>query len=620
MTVVLGIHFGHDSSAALVRDGRIVAAVSEERLKRVKLYRGFPEEAIETVLRYGDVTPGQVDRVGIASTSIFRTLGADEMRKRLSHGVRGKLEHQRAVAKKVLEYFVGGAIKKTSADEEEAKAATLFYEHFEKLGFKRSQTRLHDHHLCHAASAFFCSPFEEAHVFTVDGRGDGLCATAGHGSGWDLSSFARVGDLHSVGMFYAAVTLFLGFRPNRHEGKITGLAAMGDPARVYDQLRRLFKVDRESKTIVLELDERYQTKTADDVRAATKDLPLSLKDRINLMAVRDFDVMLYAVNWYSLLRYLAETVKDVSREDVAAAAQKVAEDVITEWVGPMVDPGRPLPVTLAGGVFANVKINQRIGELDGVSNVYVQPAMGDDGLAAGVALLEYVQFERESGRELPPSAPRSSRMETAYLGMEYDTREIENACRAEDVEFRLSKDPAREAAELIHEGKLVGRFSSRMEWGPRALGNRSILIRPTDKGINDSVNKRLQRTEFMPFAPSMLDTAAPDYLIGWRPDHVAAEFMTITYDIVPERQKEIEAVVHVDGTARPQVVRREANPGYYRVLEEYEKLSGLGAIVNTSFNVHEEPIVGSPEDAIRSLKKGCVDVLFLEDHVVTTGK
>jgi carbamoyltransferase len=177
--------------------------------------------------------------------------------------------------------------------------------------------------------------------------------------------------------------------------------------------------------------------------------------------------------------------------------------------------------------------------------------------------------------------------------------------------------PAEEIADLIHQGKLVGRFAGRMEWGPRALGNRSILIRPIDKTINDSVNQRLARTEFMPFAPSMLESVASDYMADWKPEHVAAEFMTITYGIRPERQKEIEAVVHVDGTARPQVVRRDVNESYWQIIEAYQRRSGLGVIVNTSFNMHEEPIVCTPQDAIRSLTRGCVDVLAIEDYLVT---
>jgi carbamoyltransferase len=410
MTAILGIHFGHDASAALIVDGRLVAAVSEERFKRIKLFRGFPEQAIAAVLREAACAPSDVDRVAVATEEMFRLLGPREVQRRLHSGIREKLERQRYIAQAVFEYFVGGRPDERKAAAEEEEARKIFFDSLAERGFAPSKVRIYDHHLCHAATAFYCSPFERSHVFTVDGRGDGACASAGRGDGWQLSVGQRVPDLHSIGMFYAAITLFLGFRSNRHEGKITGLAAYGEPEPLYGKLRKLFTVDREEKTIRLEIAGAPSFKSPDDVRRALKRLPMSLKDRINLMAQRDFDVMLYAANWYSMLHYLSDAAEGTTRENVAAAAQKVAEDVVSEWIATFVNPNDPLPATLAGGVFANVKINQKIRELPGVSNVYVQPAMGDDGLSLGAALLECVARAKETNTALPAEHERPSRM------------------------------------------------------------------------------------------------------------------------------------------------------------------------------------------------------------------
>lgn len=609
--IVLGLHLSHDASAALVVDGRIVAAASEERFRRVKLFCGFPTLAIERVLRVGGVRPEQVDRIAVATKEIFRALGWREVKKRMATEGQAGWERKKVLVDRVASYFLG---RRPEVDVEEDRGREIFLDALERdHGLRRSRVGFYDHHTCHAASALYTSPFDEATVITLDGRGDGLCGTAWDGRGWELRRRTTIGDLHSLGMFYAAVTCFLGFRPNRHEGKVTGLAARGDVARLYPAFRRLFRVDPERRTVILELSSEPPARSPDELAGVLRRLPLRLKDRINLMANVDFEQVLYAVNYYSMLAHLERVAGDAPREDVAAAAQRVAEDVACELARSVLPPGIDRPLCLAGGVFANVRINQRLRELDSVSNVYVQPAMGDDGLALGAALLGSLPVLRAHGDERP------CRMNDAYLGPGYDEAAIVAACRREGVAFERRPSVHADIACHIHAGKLVGRFVGRMEWGPRALGHRSILIRPVDKAINDSVNHRLHRTEFMPFAPSMLEEVAADYLVGWRPDHVAAEYMTATYEVVADRRRSIEAVVHVDGTARPQVVSADRNPDFHAILSEYRKLSGLGVAVNTSFNMHEEPIVESPSDAIRSLKRGCVDVLMLEDYEVALG-
>ena len=263
---------------------------------------------------------------------------------------------------------------------------------------------------------------------------------------------------------------------------------------------------------------------------------------------------------------------------------------------------------LAGGVFANVKVNQRIHEMAGVDQLFVQPAMGDAGCALGAAL--HVAANGEGLRERPA-------LTNVYQGPGYGDDFIESRLRAADLPYRRPTDPDRDIARDLHQGKIVGRYAEHTEWGPRALGNRSILARPTDKKINAELNNRLRRTEFMPFAPAILAEYAGDYLVGYRDGDLAARYMTVTYEIcAAKKNADIAAAVHADGTARPQVVHREDNPRLHELIAAYHRLSGIPALVNTSFNMHEEPMVTAPDDAIRAFRVGAVDILYIGPFIV----
>jgi carbamoyltransferase len=258
-----------------------------------------------------------------------------------------------------------------------------------------------------------------------------------------------------------------------------------------------------------------------------------------------------------------------------------------------------------------VKVNQRVRELDCVDDVYVHPNMGDGGLAMGAAYAVWSDRVHRAG-EVP--LPRF--LPTVYLGPSYSDAQIESALKKSGLAYEKHADIENRVAELIRQDRIVGRFNGRMEYGPRALGNRSILASATDKRINDWLNKRLKRTEFMPFAPSILEEDAADFFLGWSSQHTPARFMAMTYDMPNEKAALVPAVSHVDLTARPQVVRKKDNPSYYRIIERYKALTGLPVIINTSFNMHEEPIVCTPEDAIRSLVDGSVDVLAIGNYIV----
>ncbi|MBU1652207.1 carbamoyltransferase, partial [bacterium] len=268
-------------------------------------------------------------------------------------------------------------------------------------------------------------------------------------------------------------------------------------------------------------------------------------------------------------------------------------------------------VVLAGGIFANVKINQCIAEIDGVQSLFVHPNMGDGGTATGAAMLVWADHLRAQGKTYEPEA-----IDEVYYGPGYDDREIEKALGNYSFQFRKSNDIEADTAEMVAHKKIVGRFNGRMEYGPRALGNRSILADPTDPAINDWLNERLSRTEFMPFAPSALYESANKLYRNYTAGEYASYFMTITFDVEKEWAEKARAVAHVDNTARPQVVKKQANPSYHKILQEYEKRTGLPLFVNTSFNAHEEPIVCTPDDALRSLGNKCVDALSIGSFIV----
>jgi carbamoyltransferase len=354
------------------------------------------------------------------------------------------------------------------------------------------------------------------------------------------------------------VTSSLGFKPSRHEGKIVGLASYGDPDVLSDIL----------------LSHIQQT---------------------------DGDFRIFGSNNIFLSRYLAS---HFSKIDVAAAYQHVLEVVAVNFVKYWVKKTGIDTVVLSGGVTANVKLNQRIFEIDEVKNIFIYPNMGDGGCGSGAAM-----YQSWDGKI-------QETISNAYFGPDYTDKEIETELKANGLEFTQPNNLAKDVAQLIFDGSVVARFSGRMEYGPRALGNRSIMYHAQEPEVNQWLNKRLGRTEFMPFAPVTLYEARERYFFNIKGAEHTAEFMTITFDCTDEMKRECPAAVHIDGTARPQLIRREVNPGYYDIVKEYENLSGISSLINTSFNMHEEPIVCSPHDAIRAFLDGNLDVLVIGPYLV----
>ena len=382
----------------------------------------------------------------------------------------------------------------------------------------------------------------------------------------------------SPGILYSFITKAFGFRPARHEGKITGLAAYGDPDTCVADFRALLGYDASRHRF-------FSRHIPTLFRPGSEDL------------------------WSIPL--ISDLLNRLEHKDIAAGLQQVLEETVVSMVRDALDQTGIRDVALAGGVFANVKLNQRIREIDGIGDIYVHPGMGDEGLMVGAAYLgeQWLSGARDQKAE-------RSVLEHVYLGPEPDDDLIREAAAREGLQAKPVDSIEDRIAELLSEGKVVGRFTGKMEYGPRALGNRSILADPTDPAINAWLNKKLKRTEFMPFAPSIMEDYAADYLVGWQANQTPSRYMTMTYDVFAERQEDCKAVVHVDGTARPQVVRRQDNPSFHRILEAYRERTGLPLLVNTSFNIHEEPIVCTAEDAVRAYVAGSVDILAAGNLVV----
>ena len=548
----------HDSGAALIQNGRILAAVNEERLSRIKTDGIYPFKSIKEVLRIANISPGDVDIIALA----------------------GLPPRKRAL--KMLKY-----IFKTFFDTKIFLPNRILYALLTAKKLRRTipveiggkKVVYVEHHTAHASSAYYTSPWQDSTVITLDGIGDSsICGTVNIGRKGRIQRCWECNGYYSPGIFYSFITKYFGFKPSRHEGKITGLAAYGKAEKCYQEIKAVNSYD------------------------------FKKHDFYSTYIPRLFGGW-NVENWE--MPVIDELMDRVFREDIAAATQKLTEEVVCKFIRDAVKETELSNLSLAGGVFGNVKLNQRVRELDCVNNVYIHPNMSDGGLAVGAALYAWAQDMIKEGREPIPYP-----LETVYLGPQFSDKEIKESLDKYGLQVKYHENVEEVVTDYISKKKIVGRFSGRMEYGPRALGNRSILADPTDARINDWLNKRLKRTEFMPFAPTILEEAAQEFYLGWQKNHVAARFMTMTYDTTERAKQLAPAVIHVDGTTRPQVIREEDNPSYYKLLKIYQEKTGLPLFINTSFNIHEEPIVCTPEDAIRSFLAGSVDVLALENFMV----
>jgi carbamoyltransferase len=571
---VLGLGTEEDSGAALVEDGRIQAAVNEERLCRMKLAAGFPHGALREVLRLGSVEVEDLDAIMVGGVNEVFIPGLQPFEGWFQYAPRGF----GGKVKRLAARFSGlaGTFPFLEAGYYAALAPSYAHRRRQIRRILRNEYRascpIHfvDHHFCHVTSAYFTSGFRDALICSVDGGGDGKSSLIYAVRNGRFEKLHETSAFNSLGNYYAYVTHMCGFKAMRHEGKITGLAAHGEP-RFVPILKEF--IDEVEGTLV----NRGGAVFREAIRRLTKRLP---------------------AGW--------------TREDLAASVQRHFEDVATRYVSHWARRSGLSDVALAGGVFANVRINEEVHRLPEVARTFIHPGMTDCGLAVGAALSACVPGFLE--RTMPHQPEPLSHV---YLGPDLGDADIGRALRARDLApLPLARPMAVEIADLLASGHVVARASGRMEYGPRALGNRSILYQPADRDVNDWLNKNLRRTEFMPFAPAILFEERGGCFSDMEGAEHAAQFMTITFHCTSWMKKHMSGVVHLDDTARPQLVQRAQNPEYYAILEAFRDRTGLPGVINTSFNMHEEPIVCSAADAVRAFLEGGIDYLAVGDHLI----
>jgi len=557
---VLGIADNHASGVALVQDGKLTHAINQERIDRIKNSGAFPAEAIQEVLKIAGLSPPDIDLVAVAS-EITPTFGLRLLKKwhLAVRAIAGQFSvlYNLYVIYQVLSRFVFKPIY--WADRFISKR--IIQTRLQAMGFG-CDIKMIEHHEAHAYSVFLTSPFEKATVITADAMGDGISVTVGTGdeSGKIRRIFQQSG-FAAINPYYSRVTEYLGFTPDRHEGKITGLAAYGDPKPLLTVFKRHMHFIGPGFS------------------------------RLNFFIKQ-------SKNW-GFYRQL----KGHSREDIAAALQRNLEIEVTNFVRHWIQKTGINDLCLAGGIFENVKLNQRIHEIDQVERIYIFPNMSDGGLSVGSALKE---------AQASPTP-----LETAYLGSDFDDLQITKALDKAKLHYSKEKNIAKTVAMLLAKGEIVTRFDGKMEFGPRALGHRSVLVQATDPKVNDWLNQKLKRTEFMPFAPAVCDQDAADCFIGIQGAEFTSRFMNICFDCTDELKQTCPGVVHIDGTARPQIVSRNDDAVYHEIIRQYREETGLKAIINTSYNMHEEPIVRTPEDAVRAFQEGGFKYLAMGSFLIT---
>ncbi len=572
---VLGINAYHgDASAALFVDGACVAAIEEERFSRIKHQSGFPDESARWCLAEAGIAPGELGHVAIGrdpTTNVVKKLfyalrhppGMDFVKSRFRN------------ARSVMD--VKASIASALGVSEDSLNAR-----FHRV----------EHHRTHIASAYFCSPYEESACVSLDGMGDFISTMWGAGRGSQIDIKGEVTHPHSLGHFYQAFTQYLGLHRYGDEFKLMGLASYGEP-RFVDKLRDVVGVVGDGPDFKLNLDYFLHDKRGVDMtwKEGTPEVG-------GLWSPKVAEV-------FGEPREVGGPITQRD-EDLAASVQAVLEEVAMELLRRIhaVAPSRRL--AMAGGVALNCVMNARIQEQTPFEEVWIQPAANDAGISVGAALW---------AQHAVLGMPRDWIMENAYLGTEYDEADYKNAMSDAGLEYRSLSDEELfpEVVRRLAEGDVVGWFQGRMEFGPRALGNRSIVCDPRRHDMKDILNSRIKHREpFRPFAPSVLEEKTGDWFTRSEP----SPYMLMAYDVRPEKRDEIPAVTHVDGTGRLQTVSRQQSPRYHALISEFERQTGVPVVLNTSFN-ENEPICCKPDEAVDCFKRTHMDVLVLGNLVAT---
>ena len=562
----LGIScYYHDSAAAILKDGHVVAAVEEERFSRKKFDDGFPRMAIDWCLKEAGITPEQINSVAFYDKPVLKF-------ERL-------LDNYIAVAPRGLYSFLNVIPKwlhKRLWIKEEIKKHMRGYQ---------GDIIFPEHHMSHAAHTFFTSPFDEAAILTVDGVGEWSTSSFGSAENTSIKLTNDIRWPHSIGMFYSAFTYFLGFKVNEGEYKLMGLSAYGKP-KYYDLiLNEILDVKNDGS---LHLNLKYFAFTYDKVMTNQKFAEL-----------------------FGIPRREENVKAEQIHYDIAASAQKVLEDIMLKMVNHVHKKTGMKNLCLGGGVALNGVANYRILKEGPFESVHIPPSPGDGGSAIGCA--QYLYYIHKKQRRIIVQDHAKRIQENVYVGPSFSNDEIKSFLEENniDYEYLAREQLLQTTAKLISEQNVVGWYQGKIEWGPRALGNRSILADPRDSKMKDVLNEKIKHRElFRPFAPSILE----EYVSEYFDLNIPSPYMLFVAKV--KKPDKIPAVTHVDGTGRLQTVSREANPLYYDLINDFYKITGVPVVVNTSMNVRGEPIVNTPEQAYAMIIKTEMDYIMMGNYMI----
>jgi carbamoyltransferase len=559
---VLGIHDGHDAGAALVRDGKVLAALQEERPRNIKHYSGTPEISIREVFKIAKMHPSEVNVVSIAG--LVRThapIREDPIKVR--------------IFERLSPYLASHSFAKLyTRILHKYRDMKVLKQILSQLGILQKEVVFVEHHLAHAATAYRTCPWQDEPILilTADGAGDGLSSTVNIGEDGQIQRVAESTYYDSLGnVFYSEVTRYLGMKPWDHEYKTMGLAPYGDPKFCVEHARKIIRVNPKR--------------------------PLEFQNTIGA--------------YCRFVQPKLKKILDGQRFDnIAAATQLHFEELITAWTRNAIKKTDVHKIACSGGLFLNVKANKRMIEMPEVDDAFFYPAAGDDGIPVGAALQAYYEYCSNEGL-----TPERQPLCDLYYGPAYSDQEIEQDLRKtgwiKKAEYYDEIDCV--VGEQVANGKIIARFNGRLEWGPRALGNRSILADARDLKVIRKINFAIKHRDFwMPFAATILEDRMNEYLVNSR----TAPYMILAFDTTDKRE-EIAAGIHpFDHTCRPQTLDQKWNPDYYKVLQEFQNCTGIGGLLNTSFNLHGYPVVCNPEQALWTLENSKLDGLALGNFLV----
>ena len=587
---ILGIScYFHDAAAALIRDGELIAAAEEERFTRKKHDYEFPQHAIDFCLKVGNIKSPELDYVVFFEKPFIKF-------ERLLLCSMQTFPRSLKLFREAMITWLGDK---------------LWIRHLiqKRLKVPASKILFSEHHLSHAASALFCSPFEESAILTVDGVGEWTTATIGVGKGTDIRILKEIRFPHSLGLLYSAFTAYLGFEVNEGEYKVMGMAPFGEPKYV----DKVYKQIRLSGDGSFELNMEYFLFH----QSSEKTYNRKFEDLFGPSRNPDSHFFTAASGYPSYFGEKPTNYDELCQEnqyyaDIASSIQAVTEDVLLKMANQAYQETGLKNLCMAGGVALNSVANGKILKGTPFERIYIQPSAGDGGGALGAALFAY---------HMVLGKPRKFIMEHAYWGEKHGNGEIDSFLKENAIPYERIENEDRLIERVVDKlgaGKVIGWYQGRFEWGPRALGNRSILADPRRTDMKDIVNTKIKfREPFRPFAPSVLVEETENYFsLPEAAHHYPARFMLYVVDVNEDKHDVIPAITHVDGTGRLQTVQKEINPRYYKLIDTFGQATGVPVVLNTSFNLKGEPIVNTPQEAFNSFERSGMDVLVLGDYVV----